>query len=423
MILLLPTNVFGHFSKTYLTALLGCPARNTHFKFKHPLEPARRAPHFLHRCDRMCVWSMYVCVPYVCVWMLYVWDSMSATKINATMEATDPPLVGITQVQDLLESQLSEGTTDSRKATDPPFVGITQVLDLLESQLSEGTESSWSRPLIFRGCLVRPHEIPHSVHFKQENLVEHTNNRIFKNCKLYFDREQYAPLQGSQKASSKDPAWNRLCTDLMRAGHGAGMSLISNGQGSNGSRRLVCNHGIFYDKRWAKKKNAVKSEDYRPTTLNADYRNNRDDGRSVKDAPALESPKWRKGSVLASGNLRLVVTSTGSICIAAQDLVSIPGTRHHSMRLCKQLASACCSSMIKTHSLIWEMHVQMLDLEETTCFQRLENTCHVARYDTSTQSRGSSRNQPMAPVHWMILHWTYQHRHVSCSKTLEVEMI
>ena len=62
----------------------------------------------------MCVWSMYVLYVYVCVWILYVWDSMSATKINATMEATDPPFVGITQVQDLLESQLSEGTTDSR---------------------------------------------------------------------------------------------------------------------------------------------------------------------------------------------------------------------------------------------------------------------------------------------------------------------
>jgi hypothetical protein len=144
----------------------------------------------------------------------------------------------------------------------PPNVGrtmspqsllpITQVQDLVESQLSKGTESSWSRPLIFRGCLVRPDEIPHSVDFKQEKLVEYTNNLIYKNCKVCFDREQYAPLKGSQRISSKDPAWNRPCTDLMRAGHGAGVSLIANGQASNGSRKIICRDGTFYDKRLAK---------------------------------------------------------------------------------------------------------------------------------------------------------------------------
>jgi hypothetical protein len=74
-------------------------------------------------------------------------------------------------------------------ATDPPNVGrttspqsllpITQVQDLVESQLSEGIESSWIRPLIFRGgCLVRPDEGPPSVNFKQENLVDYTNCRV-----------------------------------------------------------------------------------------------------------------------------------------------------------------------------------------------------------------------------------------------------
>ena len=146
------------------------------------------------------------------------------------MATTDPPNVG--------------GTTSPQ-----PLLSFTLVHDLVERQLSEVTESSWSRPLIFRGCLVRPDEIPHSVDFKQENLVECTNNRIYKNCKVYFDREQYAPLNGSQKIGAKDPAWKRLCTDLLRAGHDTGLSLIANGQASNGSRKLICSHGIFYDKR------------------------------------------------------------------------------------------------------------------------------------------------------------------------------
>jgi hypothetical protein len=79
-----------------------------------------------------------------------------------TMAATDPPNVG-------------------RTTSPQSLLTITQVQDLVESLLSEGTESSWSRPLIFIGCLVRPDEGPHSANFKQENLVDYTNNRIYKN--------------------------------------------------------------------------------------------------------------------------------------------------------------------------------------------------------------------------------------------------
>ena len=191
------------------------------------------------------------------------------------MATTDPPNVG--------------GTTSPQ-----PLLSFTLVHDLVERQLSEVTESSWSRPLIFRGCLVRPDEIPHSVDFKQENLVEYTNNLIYKNCKVYFDREQYAPLQGSQKIGAKDPAWKRLCTDLLRAGHDTGLSLIANGQASNGSRKLICSHGIFYDKRWAEKKHEVKKDDYRTATLNADYKNNRDDGRKHRRRTSTGKPQQEK---------------------------------------------------------------------------------------------------------------------------------
>ena len=202
------------------------------------------------------------------------------------MATTDPPNVG-------------------RTTSPQPLLSLSLVHDLVERQLSDVTETSWSRPLIFRGCLVRPDEIPHSVDFKQDKLVECTNNRIYKNCKLYFDREQYAPLQGSQKISSTDPAWNRLSTDLMRAGHDAGLSLISNGQATNGSRKLICSHGTFYDKRMAQKKNEVKTEDYRTATLNADYRNKRDDGRKRRRRTITGKPQKEKGQCTCKWKLAI----------------------------------------------------------------------------------------------------------------------
>jgi hypothetical protein len=80
----------------------------------------------------------------------------------------------------------------------------------------------------------------------------------------------------------------------MRAGHGVGVSLIANGQASNGSK-LICSHGIFYDKSLAKKKNEVKKEDYRPATLNAVYRNDRDDGRTLQRHTSTGKPQMEKG--------------------------------------------------------------------------------------------------------------------------------
>ena len=174
---------------------------------------------------------------------------------------------------------------------------ITHVQDLVERQLSEGTDSSWTRPLMFRGCLVHSGEKPNSRHFVEHNLLEYTTN-VYKNCLVYFDVQQHAPLEGSRnkKISAKDPAWMDLCTEIMRAGKAVGMSLIANGEEYKGSRKIICSHGVFCDKRtMVKKKDAAKKAEYRPTTLNADYRNVRRDGRQLARRTSTFKPQIDEG--------------------------------------------------------------------------------------------------------------------------------
>jgi hypothetical protein len=120
---------------------------------------------------------------------------------------------------------------------------------------------------------------------------------------MYFDWEHYAPLQGIKKISSTDPAWKQLCTDLMRAGLGAGATIIANGQSYNGARKLICSHGMFYDKRLAQQKNQVKKEDYRSSTLNADYRNHRDDGRKLNRRTCTAKPQMEEGQTTCKWKL------------------------------------------------------------------------------------------------------------------------
>lgn len=169
---------------------------------------------------------------------------------------------------------------------------ITHVQDLVERCLSEGTDSSWTRPLMFRGCLVHPGEKPDSSHFMEHNLLEYTTNVLYINCLVYFDIRQHAPLEGSKKIIAKDPAWIDLCTEIMRAGKAVGMSLIANGKEYRGSRKIICSHGVFCDKRtMAKKKDAAKKAEYRPTTLNADYRNVRHDGRQLARQTSTFKPQ------------------------------------------------------------------------------------------------------------------------------------
>lgn len=178
------------------------------------------------------------------------------------------------------------------------FLPITDVQDLVERQLSGGTDSSWSRPLMFRACLVHSAgEKPDSRHFVEHNLLDYTTNVLYKNCLVYFDVQQHAPLEGSnKKISAKDPAWINLCTEIMRAGKAVGMSLIANGEEYKGSRKIICSHGVFCDKRtMVKKKDATKKAEYRPKSLNADYRNVRRDGRQLARRTSTFKPQIDEG--------------------------------------------------------------------------------------------------------------------------------
>jgi hypothetical protein len=196
----------------------------------------------------------------------------------------------------------------TKKATvsDPPnetsasrpsqFLQISQVQDLVERQLSEGTEASWTRPLTFRGCLVRAGERPTSFLFTEENLVKYTTNVLYKEFRIYFDIQKYSPIQGSKKINSTDPAWHRLCSDLMRAAHsGTGMVLVTNGQHWNGCRKLICTHGTFCDKRTVSKQKNEAKKDYRPSTLNADYKNRRTNGRKLDRRTCTQKPIMEEG--------------------------------------------------------------------------------------------------------------------------------
>jgi hypothetical protein len=173
---------------------------------------------------------------------------------------------------------------------------ISQVLDVLESQLEacQNKKSSWSRPFLFIGCLVHPGDKPIPQLFKPEDLVEYTNNPIYKNCKLYFDQETYSPIRtfgtNSNSINAKDPAWHQLCTDLMRVAHTAGMSVISNGS-TGSTRKMICTYGIFYDKRCSEKNSLIHDDAYKRSTLNADYRNQRDTGRKLHRRTSTAKPK------------------------------------------------------------------------------------------------------------------------------------
>ena len=134
------------------------------------------------------------------------------------------------------------------------LIPISHVVNILENQLSQDNLESWTRPLSFMGCLVHPNYKPALHLFKIEDLVECTNNPIYKNCKIYFNKEQYNPscIEGitSNKINSKDPAWHLLTNDIIREAHAAGMSLIANGTvGFTTARKIICNCGIFYEKR------------------------------------------------------------------------------------------------------------------------------------------------------------------------------
>jgi hypothetical protein len=205
-------------------------------------------------------------------------------------------------------------------ASDPPnseitrtrtshSLAITLVQDLVQRQLSEGTESSWTRPLMFRGCLVRSGEMPSSPLFTEQNLVEYATNSCYKDCRVYFDLEKYTPKLGSSKICAKDPAWRLLCTDLMRAGQADGMVLVSNGQEAHGCRRLMCTHGIFCDKRTIskhKENTDANNAGYRTTTLNADYKNVRRGGRRLPRRTSTDKPIMEEGQ--ATCKWRLVFT-------------------------------------------------------------------------------------------------------------------
>jgi len=182
-------------------------------------------------------------------------------------------------------------------------LSITKVRELLDRHLADSNQSTWSRPLIFRCIVVSPGESPSDRLISEENLSKFTEP-VYKGFKLYFDSQQYKPA-GTTRIDPKDPSWKLLCADLMRSARDtAGMDIVANGQEGCGYRKLICQRGTFCDKRTVAKSFADDSDGkYRETTLNADYRNVRTNGKTLHRRTTTTKPIVDNGSTTCKWKL------------------------------------------------------------------------------------------------------------------------
>jgi hypothetical protein len=176
----------------------------------------------------------------------------------------------------------------------------TKVRDFLDLMLADSKDSTWSRPLLFPCAVVAPGEsCSGPLVFTEDNICKYTES-LYKGFKLYFDFEKYK-VSGTTTIEAKDPAWKVLCADLMRSAHStAGTVIVSNGKDGQGYRKLICHRGIFCDKSFC---GDAENGTYRMSSLNADYKNRRKNGKKLDRRTSTSKPILQHGETTCKWKL------------------------------------------------------------------------------------------------------------------------
>jgi hypothetical protein len=92
-------------------------------------------------------------------------------------------------------------------------------------------------------------KIPYASSYgRVDNILEYAKNKMWKGCKIYFDKCKY-----DTDAEKDGPGWKKLKKDLQKAARANGTTLIANG-GNKKQRILVCNcHRTYRESRKKKK--------------------------------------------------------------------------------------------------------------------------------------------------------------------------